>query len=41
MREAKTFINLEVIVDIKNYRDSFAKWMKIRNKHSQDNSEHR
>lgn len=37
MKIAKKFINLDFVIDVKNYRESFDKWMKIRGRfHGED-----
>jgi hypothetical protein len=37
MKQTKRFINLEYIVDVKNYKESFDKWMKIRAQNNASN----
>lgn len=37
MKQLKKYINLDYIVDVKNYRESFEKWMKIRSRFHEEN----
>lgn len=35
MKGLKSYIKLDFIIDIKNYRESFNKWLKVRGKYHQ------